>query len=222
MSHPVLLDLFAGAGGAAVGYALAGFHVIGVDIDPQPDYPFQFIQRDVMDFDLGALISNSGAVAIHASPPCQAYSPLNAYNKLPYPDLVEPVRELLIDTTLPFIIENVPQAPLLNPILLCGTMFGLKLYRHRHFESNMALAAPPHPRHVARCTRNGYLPTPDAPFMTISGGKHSRAWREKACEEMGTPWMKTVHDVSESVPPSYTTFTGGQLMAALRRGKAVA
>jgi DNA (cytosine-5)-methyltransferase 1 len=219
---PVLLDLFSGAGGAAVGYALAGFHVIGVDIDPQPDFPFGFIQADVMNLDLGALVASSGAVAIHASPPCQAYSPLNAYNKLPYPDLVEGTRALLEATGLPYVIENVPQAPLLNPIMLCGTMFGLKLYRHRHFESNMALAAPRHPAHVARCTRNGYLPTPDAPFMTISGGKHSRAWRIKACAEMGTPWMTTVHDVSESIPPAYATFVGGQLMAAQRRGKAVA
>jgi DNA (cytosine-5)-methyltransferase 1 len=219
---PVLLDLFSGAGGAAVGYALAGFQVIGIDIDEQPDYPFTFIKADVMNLNLAALVASSGAVAVHASPPCQAYSPLNAYNQLSYPDLVAPTRELLVATGLPWVIENVVQAPLLDPIVLCGTMFGLKLYRHRGFESNFVLAAPRHLPHRARCTRNGYLPTPEAPFMTISGGKHSRAWRERACEEMGTPWMTTVHDVCESVPPAYAAFVGGQLMAAMRRGEAVA
>jgi DNA (cytosine-5)-methyltransferase 1 len=222
MSRPVLLDLFCGAGGAGTGYALAGFHVIGVDIDPQPAYPFNFIQRDVMDFDLDALIEDSGAVAIHASPPCQAYSPLNAYNKLPYPDLVPPTRELLESSGLQYVIENVPQAPLRDPMMLCGSMFGLRVYRHRHFESNAALAQPGHSPHVALCARNGYLPTVERQFMTISGGKHSVAWQRKAADVMGVPWMATVHDVCESIPPAYTAFIGGQLIAALRRGEVAA
>jgi len=220
--RPVILDLFCGAGGAGAGYALAGFHVVGVDIDPQPGYPFNFIQADVMDFDLDALVKDSGAAAIHASPPCQAYSPLNAYNQLLYPDLVAPTRELLESVGLPYVIENVPQAPLEHPVMLCGGMFGLPMYRHRHFESNTALVAPAHPGHVALCARNGYLPTPQRPFMTISGGKHSRAWQTAAAEAMGTTWMTTVHDVCESIPPAYTTFIGGQLIAAMRQGEVAA
>jgi DNA (cytosine-5)-methyltransferase 1 len=91
-------------------------------------------------------------------------------------------------------------------------MFGLRLYRHRGFESNLKLTAPKHPNHTARCARNGYLPSPDQPYMTITGGKHSKAWQLKACEYMGTPWMRTIRDVCESVPPLFTKHIGAQLL----------
>lgn len=193
-----------------MGYHLAGFEVVGVDIDPQPNYPFRFIQADAMTFPL------AGFAASHASPPCQAYSPLNAYNKVTYPDLVNPIRIRLQASGLPYVIENVPQAPLRDPVELCGPMFGLKVYRHRAFEASFRLDTPKHLPHVALCTRNGYLPTPERPFMSIHGGKHSRAWQRKAREVMGTPWMETIKEVCESIPPAYTEHIGHQLRAAVR------
>src|SRR5574337_20985 len=126
---PRLLDLFCCAGGCAMGYHRAGFDVVGVDINPQQRYPFEFHQADAMTFDL------SGFDAIHASPPCQAYTVLGGREDLShYPDLVDAVRERLQASGKPWIIENVPGAPLRDPITLCGAMFGLRRYRHRLFE----------------------------------------------------------------------------------------
>ena len=138
---PRLLDLFCGAGGAAMGYHRAGFEVVGVDNRPQPNYPFEFWQRDALlvlrtcdpfDFD-----------AIHASPPCQAFT---AYQRTcnvgDYPDLIAPVRELLKATGLPYVIENVHGAPLLESVVLCGSQFDLDVQRHRLFETNWPLDAP--------------------------------------------------------------------------------
>ncbi len=125
-----LLDLFCKAGGAGFGYHLAGFEVTGVDIMPQRHYPFDFIQADALEVDL------SGFDVIHASPPCQRFSQLTTMHGPVdhHEDLVDLTRQRLIDSGLPFIIENVPAAPLRNPILLCGSMFGLKVRRHRIFE----------------------------------------------------------------------------------------
>lgn len=215
-SKPRLLDLFCCAGGAGQGYADAGFDVVGVDIEPQPNYPFEFIQGDAQDA-LDALILKGewrgiGRFdAVHASPPCQAYSPLNAYNQLDYPDLVAATRGQLEALGLPYVMENVTQAPLRNPVVLCGSMFGLRVYRHRGFETNWPLLVPPHVGHVARCVRNGYLPAEDQ-FMSIHGGKHSRAWKAQAAEVMGVPWMTTIREVCEAIPPAYTHFIGARLV----------
>lgn len=222
--RPRLLDLFCCGGGAGEGYRRAGFGVVGIDIAPQPNYPFVFgcadalsVLRDLLRgvpivFGSHGAIDLSMVDAIHASPPCQAYSPLNAYNHKTYPDLVDETRDLLIATGLPYAIENVTQAPLRDPMVLCGGMFGLRVYRHRAFESNVPMTAPAHPKHVARCVRNGYLPTPKQ-HMTISGGKHSQAWRAKAAEVMGVPWTKTIREVCEAIPPAYTQHVGGFLLA---------
>lgn len=156
MIRPRLLDLFCGAGGAAMGYHLAGFDVVGCDINPQPNYPFPFHQYDA----LAAIVEQGHRFDfIHASPPCQSYTPLNAYNHHEYPDLIAVTRELLVASGKPWIIENVPQAPLIDPVTLCGPMFGLKLYRHRLFEASFRSAAPAEPPHLKLCARNGYLPT---------------------------------------------------------------
>jgi DNA (cytosine-5)-methyltransferase 1 len=182
--RPVILDLFCGAGGASMGYHSAGFDVVGVDITSQPNYPFSFVQADVMTLNLTELAVRSEALAIHASPPCQHYSPLAAYHgdRGRYPDLVGEVQEMLRATGAPYVIENVPQAPLIGAQLLCGAMFtGLRIYRHRAFETNFSIRGPDHPEHVARCARNGYLPAPNQ-FMSIHGGKHSKAWQRKAAE----------------------------------------
>jgi DNA (cytosine-5)-methyltransferase 1 len=133
---PLLLDLFCGAGGAGMGYANAGFRVIGVDHKPQPNYPFEFHRIDALhalELDL------SRVDAIHASPPCQAHSPLNALWGRDHPDHIPAVRNRLSQLTIPWIIENVPGAPLRPDLILCGSMFGLFVRRHRVFESNRPL-----------------------------------------------------------------------------------
>ena len=153
MNRPRLLDLFSGAGGAAMGYHRAGFDVVGVDNAPQPNYPFPFELADAMTFPL------DGYDAIHASPPCQAYSITKNAHGREHPMLVEPVRFRLAGSGLPWVIENVPGAPLLDPVTICGSMFDLRawdyyinqmvqLRRHRLFESSVALVAPGPCRHV--------------------------------------------------------------------------
>jgi DNA (cytosine-5)-methyltransferase 1 len=142
-----LLDLFCCAGGAAEGYSRAGFEVVGVDIKPQPHYPHTFIQADALTLKRDFMASFD---AIHASPPCQSYSDLAKRNGNAdeWPRLVEPVREMLIRSGLPYIIENVEGAPLLNPAVLCGTMFkDLRVLRHRLFETSFPVMVPPHGRH---------------------------------------------------------------------------
>lgn len=202
------LDLFCCAGGASKGLAMAGFVVTGVDIEPQPNYVFseRFIRADALS------ISLKGYDFVWASPPCQAYTPLNAYNKKSYPDLVSATREKLRKSGIPYVIENVVQAPLVNPVILCGGMFSLRVYRHRGFEASFPLSAPQHPHHERVCSRNGNLPLAGQ-FMTITGGKHSRAWRERAAAEMGVSWMRTIREVCEAIPPKYAQYIG---CAALR------
>jgi DNA (cytosine-5)-methyltransferase 1 len=235
MSRPVLIDLFSGAGGAAAGYDWAGFDVIGVDIVNQPNYPFTFMKADVLELDLPRLIKASGAVVVHASPPTQRYSPLAAYHgdRDRHPDLIPSTRQMLRDSGLYWVMENVPRAPLQNARRLCGSMFpGLRVFRHRCFELNIFdLHWPRHEPHVARCMRNGYLPAAGQ-FMSIHAGTHSRAWQRKACEVMGTEWMAVSEDagmdetkagvveVSESTPPAFTRLIGSQLITLLRQGVA--
>lgn len=221
--RPRLLDLCCCAGGASHGYQRAGFHVTGVDIDDHADtYAGDtFIQGDALEY----LEAHGHEYdAFGASPPCQSHSTLNAYNKKTYPDLIAPMRTLLDATGRPWVMENVPQAPLRDPVILCGPMFGLRVYRHRGFETGggFTLDQLDHPAHTALCARNGYLPTAERPFMTISGGAHSRAWQHAACDAMGTLWMKTpaggdtkrgIREVCESIPPAYTEWIGEHLLA---------
>lgn len=204
-----LLDLCCCAGGAGKGYADIGFNVTGVDILPQPAYPYTFVQADAVDY-----VREHGHEydLIHTSPPCQTYSVLNAYNHGEYPDLIEAIREAVQATSKPYIIENVEGArsELQSPVVLCAhSSFDLLMYRHRLFETSFDVACTlTHYSHDVLCSRNGYLPTPGRPYMTITGGKHSRAWRRKACEVMGTPWMATIREVCEAIPPAYTSFIG--------------
>ena len=226
-----LLNLCCCAGVSCHGYELAGFEVWGVDIEPQPHYvnPGRFIQADALEV-LADRPFMECFDAVHISPPCQAYSPLNAYNQVRrYPRLIEPARELLGRYGMPYVIENVPGAPLRDPVTLCGYMFpGLLVERHRLFEAGrFTLAQPPHPRHTQRCTRNGYLPTPDAPLMSIHGGKHSRAWQRKACEVMGASWLAVppdagvdrikagIREICEAIPVAYARHVGEAIMSHL-------
>jgi DNA (cytosine-5)-methyltransferase 1 len=237
MSDPLIVDLCGGAGAAAGGYMRAGFRVLGIDIAPQLNYPGPFMQADITNAPIAEIIEVSGAVAVHFSPPCQKWSRLAYYQPEliddKYPDLIGPGREMLLAVQarlgIPFVIENVPQAPLINPVLLCGTMFpDLKVWRHRHFEAHgFTITQPPHlpPADHPKCIRNGYLPTAERPFMSIHGGKHSRAWQRKACEVMGAPWMIArpgpealkagIAEVSEAIPVQYTEYVGLELMDAL-------
>lgn len=205
MSRPRLLDLFCGAGGAAMGYHRAGFEVVGVDIAPQPHYPFAFIQADALMWWIG------GFDAIHASPPCQAYSWSARRWNVERADLLDDTRERLRMAGVPFVIENVPGAPLLEPAVLCGRMFGLPLIRHRLFETNWQLwPLPGHPRHV------GLIGKGQAVTVAGHGGDNVRGNGGRAAKRaaMGIDWMTDV-ELNEAIPPAYTEWIGRQLIAAL-------
>ncbi len=215
--RPKILDLFCCAGGAGMGYYRAGFDVFGVDIKPQPNYPFEFLQADALS--LGEEFIRRFD-AIHASPPCQSYSDLAKRNgnSDAWPRLVEPVREMLKRSGLPYVIENVEGAPLLSPVTLCGTMFpGLRVLRHRLFEANFLILAPPHGAHPKVHTfdkrKSHYGKTNDMlDFVQVTGGGNCTI--AAARDAMGIDWM-TKNEMNEAIPPAYTQFIGQQLMAYL-------
>lgn len=200
-----ILDLFSGAGGAGKGYADAGFEVVGVDIAPQPRYPYEFHQADAIEYlrDHGHEFD-----AIHASPPCQAFTNAQKIMGNEHPDLVEPTRELLEELGKPYVIENVPGAPLRDPVELCGAMFNLGTYRHRLFETNWELVPPPHPPHAKRTTKMGRKPV-DGEMMHVVGNFSGVAQARKA---MGIDWM-TRDGLREAIPPAYSQYIGWQLAA---------
>lgn len=218
---PRLLDLFCGAGGATRGYQLAGFHVTGVDIRPQPHYiGDEFVQADALTFDL------SGFDVIHASPPCQEYSRTSklrdAQGKkgttLP---LMEPVRALLERSGKPYVIENVPGAPMRADLMLCGTMFAhgvwrektwRPLRRHRWFESNFSLPTQPIDPHRMMGRPLGVYGSmkDDIPQggQTVSSVAEAQAL-------MRIDWMPRWSELKESIPPAYTEYVGRYLMGAV-------
>lgn len=215
---PRLLDLFCCAGGAALGYSRAGFEVVGVDIDPQPNYPLPFVQADALALDPKFIAKFD---AIHASPPCQSYSDLAKRNKNAdeWPRLIEPVRHLLVRSGLFYIIENVDGAPLINPVVLCGTMFeGLRVLRHRLFETNFPVLVPPHGKHPKCHTMDKrkahYGKTDDMrDFVSVNGGGNCSV--AAARDAMGIHWMNK-NELNEAIPPVYTQFIGEQLITQLR------
>lgn len=209
MSGLKLLDLFCCAGGAGYGYSLAGFDVTGVDVNPQPRYPFPFVQADALHY----LAEHwSEYDAIHASPPCQSYTPLGALHPdKVYPDLVGATRGLLQLTGRPWVIENVMAAPLDKgrSITLCGGMFGLRTYRHRRFESNVELVPPPHPKHVIRtATKQRRQRWEEGWHVSITGDVGTYL----GPEAMGIDWMSG-NELCEAIPPAYTRNIGAQLLA---------
>ncbi len=215
-----LLDLFCCAGGAAKGYNDVGFEVVGIDVNPQQRYPFTFIQADAFSLTPEFLMSFD---AIHASPPCQSYSDLAKRNgnASKWPRLIDPVRDMLIDTGLPYVIENVEGAPLRNPIVLCGTMFpGLRVLRHRLFEVNFHFFAPPHGRHPRVHTfdkrKSHYGKTDDmVDFVQVTGGGNCTI--AAARDAMGIEWMNK-GELNEAVPPAYTRYIGNFILHHLRSG----
>lgn len=206
--RPRLLDLFCGAGGAAMGYHRAGFDVVGVDIKPQPRYPFEFHQGDAMTWPL------DGFDAIHASPPCQAFSRARTVHKKSHPDLLTPTRPRLMATALPYVIENVDGAPMRADLTLCGTMFGLTVRRHRHFESNVDLGWPPFACRCAGESARGRLfnlhNTIQRNRFMDNHPEYARGM-DAMLAAYGVPWMN-YDGAQEAIPPAYTEHIGRQLL----------
>lgn len=206
-SKPRCLDLFCGAGGAAMGLHRAGYDVTGVDIVNQPNYPFAFVQSDAREADL------LGYDFVWASPPCQNHSRMSACRaglRDKYPSLIAATRAKLKAWGGPWIIENVVGAPLENPVLLCGAMFGLKTYRHRIFESNMPLIVPLHPKHDKPTSKAGHWKP--GTLISVAGNCAPIAL---AREAMGMDWT-TRTELAEAIPPAYSEFLGRQTMALIR------
>lgn len=219
MIRPRLLDLFCGAGGAAKGYHDAGFDVVGVDWKHQEHYPFDFQYFDIeILFASGweRVLDLYGIDAIHASPPCQTFT---AYRRKGhgvgdnYPNLIPATQAALAQSGLPYVIENVEGAPLIDPVRLCGSSFLLDVRRHRLFESNLPLVAPP--------CEHGWQ-TPRFPPATNRTNLRSTVeigvWRiplETQHAAMGIDWM-TLPELSESIPPAYTEWLGLQLLDHLK------
>ena len=225
MTRPRLLDLYCCEGGAGAGYARAGFDVDGVDLLPRyaKRYPFRFHAGDAVRFvrEFGHLYD-----VIHASPPCNLYSITNAARQHDYPDLVGPTRDALIATGKPYVIENVIGAPLLDPLILCGSQFGLtavdddgellRLERHRQFESNVDLVAPETPHSHDRSVRvagayGGARRTKAGAKERKGGYVPSKPVIERL---LGIDWM-TEAGLFQSIPPVYTEHIGRQLLAAI-------
>lgn len=199
------LDLFCKAGGVSMGLRRAGFDVTGVDIEPQPRYPFRFVQADALrpPFDLSAFDF------VWASPPCQKYSWAAKRWDVERADLVEPTRDLLKGCGRPWVIENVVGAPIRADLVLTGQMFGLGVIRRRHFEMSFFCLAP------QRLSPAGSVRTGE--YVTVAGhggdnikGRGSRAAKQTA---MGIDWMND-EELNNAIPPAYSEFIGRAIMAA--------
>jgi hypothetical protein len=211
--RPRLLDLFCGAGGAAMGYYRAGFDVVGVDIKPQPHYPFEFHQGDATTWPL------EGYDVIHASPPCQAYTTMTnpKYGRGNHPDLLPGMRERLLAQPTPWVIENVPGSPMRADYVLCGTQFGLKTIRHRWFEVSfgpvidLGLTCNHKPGMFA-ITGHGTIAW--GREWRVAHGLHPTLRVDEIREIMQMPWSDR-DGLSQAIPPAYTQYIGEQLMRYL-------
>lgn len=236
MRKPRALDLFCCAGGASMGLHQAGFDVVGVDIRPQPRYPFTFFQGDALAFPL------DGFDFIWASPPCQAHTAMKTmHNAKEHPDLIPATRERLKASGIPYVIENVVGAPLTDTFMLCGTMFGLgvedaDLQRHRIFEPSFDIGLVPECQHGARATigiYGGHVRNRKR-ARTIGiygeGARDSRRKFDKGVpdftvaqgrEAMGIDWM-TIAELSQAIPPAYAKFIGQAALAHIDSQRAAA
>jgi len=223
-----LLDLFCGAGGCSMGYHRAGFEVVGVDVEPQPDYPFEFWQLDAMtvlrSWDVGGTFD-----AVHASPPCQGETSLRVLHQdREYERLLVPVLEALAPLSIPWVVENVDNAdapPGLYKVRLCGSSFGLRVRRHRWFWSNVAMLMPPCDHRSQDGRLVGVYGSSDGDHP--DGFKHPgrkrgprQATTAEAREVMDMPWVTRRRGLTNAVPPAYTEWIGAQLLAHLDAGAA--
>jgi DNA (cytosine-5)-methyltransferase 1 len=219
--QPVVLDLGCGAGGVSTGYRNAGYLTIGVDIEPQPHYPFEFIQADMLDvadhlirYGRWRGIELGEIDLVHVSAPCQRWSKqlrCRPELKEKYPDLITPMRPLLEEAGKPYVMENVEGAPLRDPVMLCGTMFRRELYRHRLLETGNGISLPqlPHPRHAKPASRAGHW-VPGT-VMSISGHIAPVAM---ARELMGIDWT-TREELAEAIPVYFSEWAGLQIRSQL-------
>ena len=200
-----------------MGYYQAGFQVVGVDVHPQPHYPFEFHRLDWRE---GLARLAACAACVHASPPCQAYSTVSRRSRRGerrvYPDVLREVRAALVAADLPYVIENVTGAPLVYPILLCGSSFGLDVRRHRYFESSVCFFVPPcrHGSQLPRFRSMYSRQTTPAAVVGVHGHLNfpgELALRQRA---MGIDWMSNA-EITQAIPPAYTHFLGLQIRRTL-------
>lgn len=213
MSKPRLLDLFCGAGGASMGYHRAGFEVVGVDIKPQPHYPFEFHQADALTYPL------DGYDAYHASPPCQFHSAMSELGRAKGQpishdkDYIRPIRERLLPQRKPYLIENVEGARkyLNEPVFFCGTMFNLGVIRHRLFEANFWLEHPYHTREMHKELQNSEryccVVGMGGAWRKRNGSRQTDDWETA----MGINWMER-YELTQAIPPAYTEYIGKYLV----------
>lgn len=207
-----LLDLFCGAGGASVGYHRAGFTVTGVDIEPQPDYPYEFVQDDALDY-----VKEHGHEydVIHASPPCQASSALTKGTNRgrTYIDLIPETRAALAGFSCPTIIENVKGADLRKDLLLCGEMFGLRTIRHRFFEiDGITVAQPQHIKHRGRTIGWRHGTYYDGYYYAVYGRGGGKGSIEQWQQAMDMHWTSNRKSIAEAIPPAYTEYIGNRVI----------
>jgi DNA (cytosine-5)-methyltransferase 1 len=206
---PVHLDLFCCQGGASAGYEREGFAVLGVDVDPQPRYPFAFVQADAVEF-----LARYGHLfdSVSASPPCQAFTMAQRIQGNEHPDFITPTRKLLVELGRPWAMENVPGAPLEFPVTLCGAMFGLHTYRHRLFETGggFTFTAPEHPEHKAKNVKMG-RPLRPGDFYHAVGNFTGVDYVRR---DLDMPWA-TRDGLRECIPPAYSAYIGRQLLSLL-------
>lgn len=207
----VLLDLFCGAGCAGEGYRRAGFDVVGVDINPQPNNPHTFIQGDALEY---LRAHGHKYDIIHASPPCQTftvYRNCRPGHKPKWPDMIDETREALIASGKPWVIENVPGAPLRDPVRLCGTSFGIRVRRHRLFEANFPIDPVPcdHKRFTDRIFP-GSTNRPNG--RTVCNVGEYRVPLAVQKEHMQVDWDLTLGELSLGIPPAYTEYVGREFL----------
>lgn len=211
-----LLDLFCCAGGAGMGYSRAGFEVVGVDKAPQPHYPFEFHQSDALEY-----LEKHGAEfdVIHASPPCQRYSQaVKKVNRSNHDDLLDVTQDALMSLGKPYVIENVPTAPMLEAFTLCGSMFDLPVRRHRKFVSNLFLLTPScQHRDFPAIYPPAWNRKNPLRVLSISGGYQTKKqlgedFMKMHKDAMGIDWEISYKELSEAIPPAYTEWIGRQIL----------
>lgn len=227
--RPLLIDLCCKAGGSSMGYYRAGFDVIGIDVQPQRRYPFDFVRADLRKLTPADLLAYRPA-AIAASPPCKVFTTLKAFSDPGHENLIPATRTLLRRTGLPYVIENVPGAPLHWPIALCGSMFGLGVRRHRLFELGRWRTEQPACRHAEQDAASPGYPVLRyhagkprvvmSPVLGVYGGGQGlgegevERWRHA----MGIEWMSR-RELAQAVPPAYTQWLGERLIGLIQRSR---